>query len=128
MVMVEQDLLISRAIADIFSHGGLKQSLAFRGGTALHKLFLETPRRYSEDIDLVQVNTGPIGPVCERFLIVPTGLPVSHSATAAVPKSVPESQSRARSARPPRPTDETRSDSLRTSKIRTNVKSAFDGS
>ena len=32
-------------------------------GTALHKLYLHLPRRYSEDIDLVQVQAGPIGPI-----------------------------------------------------------------
>ena len=36
--MIEQDLLISRAITDIFSHPDLKSRLAFRCGTALHKL------------------------------------------------------------------------------------------
>ena len=61
--MVEQDLLISRAIADIFANRELGRMLAFRGGTAMHKLFLDTPRRYSEDIDLVQVEGGPIGPI-----------------------------------------------------------------
>jgi len=31
----------------------LREQLAFMGGTALHKLFLKTQVRYSEDIDLV---------------------------------------------------------------------------
>ena len=35
--------------------------VAFRGGTALHKLFLHPAVRYSEDIDLVQVDQEPIG-------------------------------------------------------------------
>ena len=39
----------------------LVRALAFRGGTALHKLFLPAPLRYSDDIDLVQVAPGPIG-------------------------------------------------------------------
>src|SRR5207253_1132092 len=39
---------------------------ALRGGTALHKLGLAPPRRYSEDIDLVQVEAGPIGAVLDR--------------------------------------------------------------
>lgn len=30
------------------------------GGTAINKLLFEKPLRYSEDIDLVQVETGPI--------------------------------------------------------------------
>lgn len=58
---VEQDLIISRALVEIFSHRHLANELAFRGGTALHKLHLKGPARYSEDIDLVQVNVGPIG-------------------------------------------------------------------
>jgi predicted nucleotidyltransferase component of viral defense system len=58
---VEQDLVISRALVEIFSHPHLAKELAFRGGTALHKLHLKGPARYSEDIDLVQVNAGPIG-------------------------------------------------------------------
>ncbi|MFN7925586.1 MAG: nucleotidyl transferase AbiEii/AbiGii toxin family protein [Bryobacteraceae bacterium] len=60
---VEQDLVLSRALVEIFRHPLLERSLAFRGGTALHKLFLPSPARYSEDIDLVQVEAGPIGPV-----------------------------------------------------------------
>lgn len=36
------------------------QRLAFRGGTALGKLVFEEPARYSEDIDLVQLEAGPI--------------------------------------------------------------------
>jgi len=60
---VEQDLAISRALVDIFSHPVLHDALAFRGGTALYKLHLKPPARYSEDIDLVQVNAEPAGPV-----------------------------------------------------------------
>jgi hypothetical protein len=37
--------------------------VAFRGGTALHKLLFTTPGRYSEDIDLVQITAGAIGPI-----------------------------------------------------------------
>ena len=60
--LVEQDLVISRALVDIYSRPKLADSLAFRGGTALYKLHLK-PARYSEDIDLVQVAAGPIGPI-----------------------------------------------------------------
>jgi len=59
---VEQDLIICRALVEIFSHPVLAENLAFRGGTALFKLHLP-PVRYSEDIDLVQVHPGPIGAV-----------------------------------------------------------------
>jgi predicted nucleotidyltransferase component of viral defense system len=58
---VEQDLVICRAIVEIFSDPFLRDHLAFRGGTALHKLYLTPPARYSEDIDLVQVEAAPIG-------------------------------------------------------------------
>ena len=58
---VEQDLIIERALLELFSHSELSAHLAFRGGTALHKLFLKPQVRYSEDIDLVQIVPGPIG-------------------------------------------------------------------
>ncbi len=58
---VEQDLVICRALVEIFSHSDLAAALAFRGGTALYKLHITPPARYSEDIDLVQVRAEPIG-------------------------------------------------------------------
>ena len=64
---VEQDLIISRALVEIFSHPLLAKRLAFRGGTALYKLHLRTAARYSEDIDLVQVNAGPAGPIMDAL-------------------------------------------------------------
>lgn len=57
---VEQDLVICRALVEIFKVDFLADSLAFRGGTALHKLYLQPQPRYSEDIDLVQVRSEPI--------------------------------------------------------------------
>lgn len=62
---VEQDLILSRALVDIFNVREAAQALAFRGGTALYKLHLNPPARYSEDIDLVQVAAGPIGSVLD---------------------------------------------------------------
>jgi predicted nucleotidyltransferase component of viral defense system len=64
---VEQDLVISRALVVIFSDEYLRENLAFRGGTALHKLYLNPAPRYSEDIDLVQIKEGPIKPIMERL-------------------------------------------------------------
>ena len=64
---VEQDLVISRALVAIFSHPLLSKSLAFRGGTALYKLHLKPPARYSEDIDLVQVDAEPAGPIMDAM-------------------------------------------------------------
>jgi predicted nucleotidyltransferase component of viral defense system len=60
---VEQDLVISRALVEIFSNPTLKDALAFRGGTALYKLFMKPPARYSEDIDLVQIRAEPAGEI-----------------------------------------------------------------
>jgi predicted nucleotidyltransferase component of viral defense system len=58
---VEQDLIICRALCDIFAEPYLAERLAFRGGTAINKLLFRQPLRYSEDIDLVQVRPEPIG-------------------------------------------------------------------
>lgn len=60
---VEQDLVLSRALVELFSDPLLFANLTFRGGTALHKLHLRPAGRYSEDLDFVQVHAGPIGPV-----------------------------------------------------------------
>jgi predicted nucleotidyltransferase component of viral defense system len=64
---VEQDLILSRAIVEMFSNDLLRKSLVFRGGTALHKLFIHPQARYSEDIDLIQINREPINPVLKRI-------------------------------------------------------------
>lgn len=64
---VEQDLVICRALVDIFTHPVLKDALAFRGGTALYKLYLKPAARYSEDIDLVQVRAEPAGAVMDAL-------------------------------------------------------------
>ncbi len=63
---VEQDLIISRALIEIFSRPILANNLAFRGGTALYKLHLQ-PARYSEDIDLVQTRAGGVGPIMDAL-------------------------------------------------------------
>jgi predicted nucleotidyltransferase component of viral defense system len=67
LYQIEQDLIISRALVAIFSDPFLNENLAFRGGTALHKLYLNPAPRYSEDIDLVQIKPGPIKPIMERL-------------------------------------------------------------
>jgi len=58
---IEQDLIITNALLKIYAKPQLQQNLAFRGGTALNKLYFNPPSRYSEDIDLVQTNAEPIG-------------------------------------------------------------------
>ena len=57
---IEQDLILCRALVSIYNDAFLAEHLAFRGGTALGKLYLKPQPRYSEDIDLVQVKAEPI--------------------------------------------------------------------
>lgn len=64
---VEQDLALSRALVTIFEDPDLANTLALRGGTALHKLHFSPPRRYSNDIDLVQLQPGPFGATMDRL-------------------------------------------------------------
>lgn len=61
LAMIEQDLIISRVLVELFNHPQIPKSLVFRGGTALNKLYIKPPARYSEDIDLVQIRPEPIG-------------------------------------------------------------------
>lgn len=58
---VEQDLLLSRFIVEIANDELLGEEIAFRGGTALHKLHLPEPLRYSEDLDYVRTTDTPVG-------------------------------------------------------------------
>lgn len=84
---VEQDLIISRAMAEIFGNQALADQLAMRGGTALHKLYLNPPSRYSEDIDLVQTMAAPIGSTLDdlRHCLDPwLGTPVREQKSNAV--------------------------------------------
>ncbi len=62
---VEQDLALSRAVVQMFQRPELAERLALRGGTALNKLFIQPACRYSEDIDLVQTQAGPAGPLID---------------------------------------------------------------
>ena len=61
LAQVEQDLIICRALCDLFNAPTLAGKIAFRGGTAIHKLLFKQPLRYSEDIDLMQTQADPIG-------------------------------------------------------------------
>lgn len=49
---VEQDLVISRALVEVFGVADMGRRLALRGGTALYKLHIHPAARYSEDIDI----------------------------------------------------------------------------
>jgi len=63
---VEQDLIIARAIVELFSYSFLRKELRFRGGTALNKLHFPKPLRYSEDIDLTRTKEGASKPIWDR--------------------------------------------------------------
>jgi len=64
---VEHDLVLSRAICELYQHPLIQEELVFRGGTALHKLFTEKQGRFSEDLDFVQAKAGPIGELTEAI-------------------------------------------------------------
>jgi predicted nucleotidyltransferase component of viral defense system len=64
---IEQDLIICRSLVELFSDDFIAEKLAYRGGTALHKLFLKPQSRYSEDIDLVQISAEPFGPSIDKI-------------------------------------------------------------
>ena len=64
---VEQDLIICRAICALYNDEYLSEHLAFRGGTTLNKIYLYPQPRYSEDIDLVQINAEPIRETIDRI-------------------------------------------------------------
>jgi predicted nucleotidyltransferase component of viral defense system len=66
-IQVEQDLVICRALIAIFSNPLLAKALAFRGGTALYKLYLKSAARYLEDNDLLQMRAEPAGPVMDAL-------------------------------------------------------------
>lgn len=66
-VQVEQDLLLSRVLAAIASHPYAGEELILRGGTALHKLQLDRPYRYSEDLDFVRASAGGIGDLTQAL-------------------------------------------------------------
>ncbi len=59
-------------LLELYSDKLLAESLASRGGTALNKLFLEQMSRYSENIDLVQINSEAIGDVMNRIRTILT--------------------------------------------------------
>ena len=67
---VEQDLVICRALVELFRDDFLREQVRFRGGTALNKLHFSKPLRYSEDIDLTRTTEGPVGPILDRIRAV----------------------------------------------------------
>ena len=66
-LQVEQDLVVSRAVAELFADTDMHELVAMRGGTVLNKFFFGGGSRYSEDIDLVKVGTGRAGPIFDMM-------------------------------------------------------------
>jgi len=64
---VEQDLVLSRLIIEIANHPLLGEELVFRGGTCFHKLWLDRPWRYSEDLDYVRRTAGGVGEILDAI-------------------------------------------------------------
>lgn len=60
-LQVEQDLVVARAVAELFDNDEIRDLVAMRGGTALNKLYFGGGSRYSEDIDLVRITAGKAG-------------------------------------------------------------------
>lgn len=65
--MVEQDLLLDRALVSMYQDDHIRETLVFRGGTALNKLFFRFPARFSEDLDFVQLKPARIGPTIDAI-------------------------------------------------------------
>ncbi len=65
--MVEHDLILTRVLVEIYKQPKVAENLAFRGGTALNKLYIKPPARFSEDIDLVQIKSEPIGETLDQL-------------------------------------------------------------
>lgn len=88
LVAVEQDLLLARLIVEFAHHPLLGKELVFRGGTCLHQLVLDRPRRYSEDLDFVRSTRSPVGPLLDaiRDVAATVGLDVAGTNVSAHPK------------------------------------------
>ncbi len=67
---VEHDLVLARAICELYQHPLIKENLVFRGGTALHKLFFDKAGRFSEDLDFVQTKAEPIGKTVDAIRVI----------------------------------------------------------
>lgn len=85
---VEQDLVLARLIIEVTEHPLLRDELVFRGGTCLHQLVMDRPRRYSEDLDYVRATHSGIGPIFDavREIAANIGLDVASTRIGEHPK------------------------------------------
>lgn len=88
LIQVEQDLVLARLLVEITEHPLLGEELVFRGGTCLHQLVLDRPRRYSEDLDYVRTTHSGIGPIFDalRQVAASIGLDVTGTEVGEHPK------------------------------------------
>ena len=63
--VLERDYLLSWLLAGILKVDGLKDSLIFKGGTALKKCYFGD-YRFSEDLDFTAQSSAPRGPAMEE--------------------------------------------------------------
>ena len=66
--------MLSRLIVEFARHPLLGDELVFRGGTCFHKLWLERPWRYSEDLDYVRRSGGGVGDIFDAIRTVATNI------------------------------------------------------
>jgi predicted nucleotidyltransferase component of viral defense system len=78
---VEQDLVLSRLIIEIAQDPLLGQELVFRGGTCFHKLWLDRPWRYSEDLDYVRQSDGGVGEILDSIRTVAESVGIEKVST-----------------------------------------------
>ena len=71
-MQVEQDLILSRTIVEIFSNPFLSEQLAFRGGTALHKLFFTLRGKFKQTFVIVTHNE-ELANMSDRKIILKDG-------------------------------------------------------
>ena len=64
---VEQDIVLTRLMAEVANDKYLAEALVLKGGTCLHKLWLPEPWRYSKDLDYARTEDTPMGPGLRRI-------------------------------------------------------------
>ena len=79
---VEQDLILARLMIEIAEDPFLGEELVMRGGTCFHMLWLDRPWRYSEDLDYVRRNDGPIGPIFDALRAIGERVGFDKTSTA----------------------------------------------
>lgn len=66
-IEVEQDLILARFIVEAANDPLLSQAVVLKGGTCLNKIWLDSPWRYSEDLDYQLVHDSNIKEITKAF-------------------------------------------------------------